>query len=115
MRNTLIAGSFVVAAAVPALAHHGWGSYDAANPVTVTGPITMSKYENPHATVVMKASDKSWTVTLAPTFRMNSRGLSPEMIAVGKTVTAYGYPSTVDKDEMRAERITVDGKSFELR
>ena len=33
----------------------------------------------------------------------------------GKTVTAYGYPSTVDKDEMRAERITVDGKTYEMR
>ena len=35
--------------------------------------------------------------------------------AVGKTVAAYGYPSTVEKDEMRAERITVDGKSYEMR
>jgi hypothetical protein len=37
------------------------------------------------------------------------------MIAVGKTISAYGYPSTVEKDEMRAERITVDGKTFEMR
>ena len=34
---------------------------------------------------------------------------------VGKTVSAYGYPSTVEKDEMRAERITVDGKTYEMR
>jgi hypothetical protein len=34
---------------------------------------------------------------------------------VGKTVSAYGYPSTVDRSEMRAERITVDGKTYELR
>jgi hypothetical protein len=37
------------------------------------------------------------------------------MVATGKTISAYGYPSTVEKDEMRAERITVDGKTFELR
>lgn len=115
MKIKTLSAAFLLALAAPAIAHHGWGSYDAANPVTVTGPVTMSKYENPHATIAMKGSDKTWTVTLAPTPRMNSRGVSPEMIAVGKTVTAYGYPSTVDKDEMRAERITIDGKSFELR
>jgi hypothetical protein len=105
----------VLALAAPAAAHHGWGGYDAANPVTVTGPILQSKYENPHASITVKGSDKEWTVTLAPTFRMSNRGATAEVIAVGKTVAAYGYPSTVEKDEMRAERITVDGKTYEMR
>jgi hypothetical protein len=105
----------IVVLGAPAAAHHGWGSYDSAHPVTVTGPITMSKYENPHATIRVKGKDKEWTVTLAPTFRMNNRGATPEMIAVGQTITAFGYPSTVEKDEMRAERITVAGKTIEMR
>jgi hypothetical protein len=46
---------------------------------------------------------------------MSSRGVSAQMIAVGKTVSAYGYPSTATPDEMRAERITIDGKTFEMR
>jgi hypothetical protein len=54
-------------------------------------------------------------VTLAPTSRMSSRGATEKVIAVGQTVSAYGYPSTVEKDEMRAERITVDGKTYEMR
>jgi hypothetical protein len=111
--------SFVAALALlsggAALAHHGWGSYDAAHPVTVTGPIQTLKYENPHALITVKGSDKVWTVTLAPTFRMDSRGATEKLVVVGKTVTAYGYPSNVEKDEMRAERITIDGKTFELR
>ena len=98
-----------------ALAHHGWGSYDAARPVTVAGPIVTSKFENPHATITVRGTDKVWTVTLAPTSRMSSRGATAEMIAVGKTVSAYGYPSTVEKGELRAERITVEGKTYELR
>lgn len=113
--TVIIAALALVGVPVLALAHHGWGSYDAANPVTVTGPVASSKYENPHATITIKGRDKTWTVTLAPTFRMNNRGVTPEMVAVGKTVMAFGYPSTVEKDEMRAERITVDGKVFELR
>ena len=98
-----------------AFAHHGWGSYDAAKPVTVAGPILTSKFENPHATITVRASDKTWTVTLAPTSRMISRGATQKVVTVGNDVSAYGYPSTVEKDEMRAERITVDGKSYDMR
>ena len=98
-----------------AIAHHGWGSYDAAKPVTIVGPILTSKFENPHATITVRGSDKVWTVTLAPTSRMVSRGATEKVVAVGQNISAYGYPSTVEEDEMRAERITVDGKTFEMR
>ena len=98
-----------------AFAHHGWGSYDANKPVTITGPILSSTFENPHATITVRASDKVWTVTLAPTSRMSSRGATEKVVAVGQDVSAYGYPSTVEKDEMRAERITVNGKTYEMR
>ena len=101
--------------AAAVLAHHGWGSYDASKPVTVAGPIVTSKFENPHAAITVRASDKVWTVTLAPTSRMNNRGATEKVVAVGQNVSAYGYPSTVDKDEMRAERITVNGKTYEMR
>jgi len=57
-----------------AVAHHGWGSYDANKPLTISGPILSSKFENPHATITVRASDKVWTVTLAPTSRMSTRG-----------------------------------------
>jgi hypothetical protein len=83
--------------------------------VTVAGPIITSKFENPHATITVRTSEKVWTVTLAPTSRMSSRGATAQVIAVGQSVSAYGYPSTVEKDEMRAERITVDGKTYEMR
>lgn len=115
MKRTTLALLLSAALIGAATAHHGWGSYDAAHPVTVTGPITAAKYENPHATINVKGSDKQWTVTLAPTFRMTSRGATADIVAVGKTVSAYGYPSTAEKDEMRAERITIDGKTYELR
>ena len=98
-----------------AVAHHGWGSYDATRPVTVAGPIVTSKFENPHATITVRTSEKVWMVTLAPTSRMSSRGATAQVIAVGQNVSAYGYPSTVETDEMRAERITVDGKTYEMR
>jgi hypothetical protein len=115
MMRTVVACTAFTLLTGAAFAHHGWGSYDAAKPVTVAGPILTSKFENPHATITVRASDKTWTVTLAPTSRMVSRGATQNAIVVGNNISAYGYPSTVEKDEMRAERITVDGKTYEMR
>ena len=115
MHTRIIIVAAVAALTGPAIAHHGWGSYDANKPVTVAGPIQTSKYENPHVTLTVRASDKLWTVTLAPTSRMVNRGALAAMVTVGKNVSAYGYPSTAQPDEMRAERITVDGKTIEMR
>ncbi|MBV1692911.1 MAG: hypothetical protein KGP27_00460 [Hyphomicrobiales bacterium] len=114
-RSIPLAGLALLAVAGSALAHHGWGSYDAANPVTVAGKILTSKYENPHVALTVQGADKVWTVTLAPTSRMINRGALVEMVAVGKDVSAFGYPSKVEDSEMRAERITVDGKTIEMR
>ena len=115
MRTRLALLAALAVLAGPALAHHGWGSYDAAHPVTVTGPILTSKFENPHVTITVRGSDKVWTVTLAPASRMDSRGAVQAVVAAGKDITAFGYPSTVEKNEMRAERITVDSKTYEMR
>jgi hypothetical protein len=115
MLRTITAVTAVVFATGAALAHHGWGSYDAAKPVTVSGAILTSKFENPHATITVRGDDKVWTVTLAPTSRMSNRGATAQVIAVGKSISAHGYPSTANRDEMRAERITVDGKTYEMR
>jgi hypothetical protein len=54
-------------------------------------------------------------MTLAPVFRMQNRGLPQPMLVKGKTVKVEGYVSKVHGDEMRIERISVDGKTVELR
>jgi hypothetical protein len=115
MRFAIMALLAVSASTTGVLAHHGWGSYDAAKPVTVTGAVLTSEYTNPHVVITVKDGEKIWTLTLAPTSRMINRGAPAELVAVGRQVVAFGYPSTVTKDEMRAERITVDGKAIELR
>jgi len=115
LRRVVISFFALMLLTTAAVAHHGWGSYDANKPLTISGPILSSKFENPHATITVRASDKVWTVTLAPTSRMSTRGATEKVVAVGQDVSAYGYPSTVEKDEMRAERITVNGKTYEMR
>ena len=98
-----------------AYAHHGWGSYDASKTITLTGPIKELKYANPHCMVVLEVQGKSWECVLAPPFRMENRGLPDGALKVGMLVTVVGYASTAHPGEMRAERITVEGKTVELR
>jgi hypothetical protein len=114
-RAMLAAIGLTVALIGSAAAHHGWGSYDARSPVTVEGKILTSRYENPHVTLTVQGPDKVWTVTLAPTSRMINRGALVDLVAVGRDISAYGYPSTSQQDEMRAERISVGGKTVEMR
>jgi hypothetical protein len=96
-------------------AHHGWGSYDASKTITLTGPIRELKYANPHCQVLLEVQGKKWECVLAPPFRMENRGLPDGTLKVGMPVTVIGYASTAHEGEMRAERITVEGKTVELR
>ena len=102
-------------AAGGALAHHGWGSYDAAKKFTIASPVERLAWQNPHVHIHLQHDGATWEAVLAPPFRMDARGLSPDLIKAGTRVEVEGYPSTQHPHEMRAERITVAGKTFELR
>lgn len=98
-----------------AAAHHGWSGYDSIKVLTLTGVIKESGYEHPHGYVKLQAPEKLWVVVLAPPSRMENRGLARTMLAAGTTATVVGYPSRTEPTEMRAERITIDKKTTELR
>ncbi len=117
MRSILaiLSAALLACAAPAALAHHGWSEYDADKVLTLDGVIEQSAYESPHTVIRLKTADKTWTAVLAPPFRMEARGLKSEAIKVGAKARVVGYPNRKQADEMRAERIVVDGKTVELR
>ena len=102
-------------AASLAYAHHGWTGYDESKPLTLTGAIKASGYENPHGFVDLQVDKKVWHIVLAPPARMESRGLPKEKLKAGSMATIVGYQNKENKDEIRAEKITIDGKTTELR
>ena len=114
MQRIVFATLAIAALAAPAVAHHGWGSYETAVS-KFQGPIKTVKFENPHVEIELDAEGKTWTITLAPPFRMNNRGLPKEAVTAGKPVTVEGYKSKSHGSELRAERIVIDGKTVELR
>ena len=98
-----------------AWAHHGWGSYDATKAFTISAPVESLAWADPHAHVMLKHQGATWEATLAPLFRMQARGITQDMLKPGTPVVVEGYPSMRTEHEMRAERITVGGKTVELR
>jgi hypothetical protein len=113
MRRLLLASLAALPAA--ALAHHGWSEYDSDKPLKLSGKILESGYEHPHGRVRLEAPGKTWEVVLAPPSRMERRGLPQEMLKPGGEASVEGYPNRNKPEEMRAERITIQGKTVELR
>jgi hypothetical protein len=83
--------------------------------LNLTGEVKESGYEHPHGHIRLEVPGKTWLVVLAPPSRMERRGLPPSDLAVGTKVTVVGYPNRTDPMEMRAEHITVNGKTVQLR
>jgi hypothetical protein len=101
--------------AAASYAHHGWSEYDYNKQLNIEGTIKESGYEHPHGHIRLAAPDKTWYVVLAPPSRMERRGLPPADLKPGTKVTVFGYPNRNNPEEMRAERITVNKKTVELR
>jgi hypothetical protein len=113
MRHFLLAALLTVA--VPALAHHGWSEYDSSKLLKLSGKIVEAGYEHPHGHVRFETPGKTWNVILAPPSRMERRGLLKEQLKPGASATVEGYANRDKPDELRAERIVIDGKTIELR
>jgi hypothetical protein len=113
MKRAFLAASLALPLA--AWGHHGWSEYDSSKALKLTGKIVESGYEHPHGHVRLETSGKSWNVVLAPPSRMERRGLEKGALKPGATVTVEGYPNREKQEEMRAERISVQGKTIELR
>jgi hypothetical protein len=98
-----------------ALAHHGWSEYDSSKVLKLTGKVVESGYEHPHGHARLETLGKTWHVVLAPPSRMERRGLDKGALKPGARVIVEGYPNRDKPEEMRAERISVNGKTIELR
>jgi hypothetical protein len=127
MRTATIMGSVIVATVVAstgaltifattgARAHHGWSGYDSGKVLNLEGVIKEAGYEHPHGYIRLEVPGKVWNVVLAPPSRMENRGLSRSELKPGVKARVEGYPARDDPVEMRAERITIGGKTIELR
>jgi hypothetical protein len=115
MRAAALLCAAILAHVAPAAAHHGWSEYDSSRTLTLSGTIREAGYEHPHGHVRLEVEGKTWNVVLAPPSRMQARGLPRAALKPGAAASVVGYPNRSRPDEMRAERITIGGKTVELR
>ena len=62
--SRLLAAALLLArrCAAAAFAHHGWGSYDAAKPLTVEAVIEDVEFGNPHGMLMVSHDGRKWEV-----------------------------------------------------
>jgi hypothetical protein len=112
-RRTFLAALAMLPAG--AIAHHGWSEYDSSKLLTLSGKIVEAGYEHPHGFIRLETGGKTWLCVLAPPSRMEARGLAKDLLKPGVPATVEGYANRSKPEEMRAERIAVNGKTVELR
>lgn len=97
-----------------ALAHHGW-AWASGEEYELTGEIFEVKLGNPHGLVKIVADGDIWTVEVGQPWRNQRAGLTDDMLAVGRTVTFHGHRSSTLGDlVLKAERVVIDGQSYNL-
>lgn len=98
-----------------ALAHHGWAG-NSTEEFELTGTVEKAvSLSGPHATMQIKADGKVWDLTLAPPARTQNAGLTEKSIPVGSTVTIHGHRNSDPKKfEVKTERVTFNGKTFDV-
>ncbi len=93
----LCAAVGMIVTAVPALAHHAFGSeFDAKQPITLRGSLTKMEWSNPHGWIYIdvKGSDGTvvnWAVEFGPPNALMRRGLRKSDFAFGTEIVVDGY------------------------
>jgi hypothetical protein len=115
-RRSFFGIAALASSAIPVLAHHGWGGNEDKE-FEISGTVVSSvSLAGPHATMKMK-DDKGnvWDLTLAPPFMTERAGLKDGSIPVGAKVSIHGHRNRDPKRfEIKTERITVDGKTYNV-
>ena len=103
----------VVAATIPALAHHSSAPfYDATKKVEAQGPVTKFLFKNPHSFLYFQAPDDKgtpveWQIELGPAASLTRTGWTPETLKAGTIIKASGQPSRAEGSHgMCCARIT---------
>ncbi|MFV0663409.1 DUF6152 family protein [Denitromonas sp.] len=97
-----------------AWAHHGW-QWASDQEFELSGTITTVRLGNPHGELTLDANGERWEVEVGQPWRNQRAGLTDDLLSVGTRITAHGHrASDPARRVMKAERIVIDGKSFNL-
>lgn len=114
------AAAFVLLAVTAAQAHHSFAVYDFDQQIPFEGVVDTINFKNPHISMTLKHTREDGTVETihfvegAPANMLIRKGLRPNMIAPGTTITAIGSPRYDDPTQFFLRRVVLeDGREFQ--
>ena len=121
VRFLSISGLSILLAAIPvAIAHHSFAVYDFTTQIEFVGEVETLNFKNPHISMTLTVVQENGESTVinfvegAPANMLARKGLRPDMIAVGTTITAVGSPLISDPTKYFLRRVRLsDGREFE--
>ncbi len=113
-RLPLALAALGMAAALPALAHHGW-SWAEGEQMTLQGTIQKISMSPPHPMLMVQAKEGLWQVDLGNPNQTERSGFRGDTAKPGDAVTAVGNRN-LDKSKlhMKAVRLIIAGKNYDM-
>jgi hypothetical protein len=117
LRSLLLAGTGLLAAALPMLAHHSFAAeYESKDAVTLTGVITKVEWTNPHIYFYIDVKDATggvvnWAVEGYPPNTLKRTGFTRDDLKVGDTVTVTAYRAKDSTNRVAGREVTFPGGS----
>ena len=115
IRKLLIFAAFISAmSSTPIAAHHGWG-WATNEEFRLAGTVRSVRHGNPHGTMALATTTGVWTVEIGQPWRNERAGLTPQLLRPGTRLLIHGHRSARKGERlMKAERIVIGGKSYNL-
>ena len=112
---TLVAAFlFGLAPAAPIAAHHGWG-WATDEEFELSGTVKSVRHRNPHGEMRLATPSGEWLVEIGQPWRNEQAGLTPQLLRPGTRLLVHGHRSARKGERlMKAERIVIAGKSYNL-
>jgi hypothetical protein len=119
MRHVVAASLLGLALATnPVHAHHSFAAeFDAAKPITITGPVTKMEWANPHIFLHVDAKDDagnvtSWAIEMGNIMALIRLGWKRDDIKIGDTLTVDGFLARDGSKLMNAKTVLMNGRKM---
>lgn len=118
--SSLLGSLALLAAAVPAHAHHAFSAeFDADKPLKVTGTVTKVEWQNPHTRFYIDVADsqgsvESWSMELASPNLLMRSGWTPKTMKIGDVVTVEGFHAKNGSPNGNARVVTLNATGQRL-